>query len=365
MDGRRDRQRLAGQVDAREHLARFGDPRQPLGEDLRIDMVEVEVDMVLVRADAAALADLDRHRARDDVAAGEVLGARRVALHEALALRIGEIAALAARALGDQHAGAVNAGRVELDELHVLQRQAGAQHHAAAVAGAGMGRGRGEIGAAVAAGRQHHRLARGSGGSLPSSRQSATTPRHAPSVHDQVEREIFDEEIGVVAQALLVERVQHRMAGAVGGGAGALRRRPLAHILHHAAERALVDLALGGAAERHAGMFELVDRGRRLAHHIFDRVLVAEPVGALDRVVHVPGPVVRPHIAEAGGDPALRRDGVAAGREHLGDAGGLQPPLRRAHRRAQPRAAGADDDHVIVVVDDLVGGGRGGHESGP
>ena len=182
---------------------------------------------------------------------------------------------------------------------------------------------------------------------LPSSRQSATTPRQAPSLHDQVEREIFDEEVGVVAQALLVERVQHRMAGAVGGGAGALGGRPLAHILHHAAEGALVDLALVGAAERHAGMFELVDRRRRLADHIFDRVLVAEPVGALDRVVHVPGPVVRAHIAEAGGNAALRRDGVAAGREDLGDVGGLQPGLRRAHRRAQPRAAGADDDDVI------------------
>ena len=38
-------------------------------------------------------------------------------------------------------------------------------------------------------------------------------------VHDQIEREIFDEEIGVVAKALLVERVKHGVAGAVGGGA--------------------------------------------------------------------------------------------------------------------------------------------------
>ena len=93
------------------------------------------------------------------------LAVRRVALHEALALGVGQIAALAARALGDQAAGAVDAGRVELHELHVLQRQAGAQHHRVAVAGAGMRRGAGEIGAAVAAGRQHHACARGSGGS--------------------------------------------------------------------------------------------------------------------------------------------------------------------------------------------------------
>ena len=47
---------------------------------------------------------------------------------------------------------------MELHELHVLQRQAGAQHHGIAVAGAGMRRGRGEIGAAVAAGRQNRLL---------------------------------------------------------------------------------------------------------------------------------------------------------------------------------------------------------------
>jgi hypothetical protein len=118
----------------------------------------VQVDVVLVLADAAALADLDGHRAADHVARGQVLGVRRIALHEALALGVGEVAAFAARALGDQAAGAVDAGRVELHELHVLQRQAGAQHHAAAVAGAGVRRGAGEIGAAIAAGGQHHLL---------------------------------------------------------------------------------------------------------------------------------------------------------------------------------------------------------------
>ena len=92
-------------------------------------MVEVQVDVVLELADTASLADLHGHGAGDDVAAGEVLGRRRVALHEALALGVGEIAAFAARALGDQAAGAIDAGRMELHELHVLQGEAGAQHH--------------------------------------------------------------------------------------------------------------------------------------------------------------------------------------------------------------------------------------------
>ena len=75
-------------------------------------------------------------------------------------------------------------------------------------------------------------------------------------VHDQVEGEILDEELGIVLEALLIERVQDGVAGAVGGGAGALGQR-LAVIAHVAAERALIDPAVLGARERHAEMLEL------------------------------------------------------------------------------------------------------------
>ncbi len=136
MNGRQHRDRLAREIDAREHLGALRDARQALGQDLRIEMIEMQVDVVAFGADAAPFADLDRHRARDDVARCEILRMRSVALHEALALAVGEIAALAARAFGDQHARAVDAGRMELHEFHVLQRQPRAQHHGVAVAGA-------------------------------------------------------------------------------------------------------------------------------------------------------------------------------------------------------------------------------------
>src|SRR5215203_5337752 len=106
--GRYDGDRLARQVDAREGLCRLRDARQPFGQDLRVDMVEVKEDVVLVLAHTAALADFHRHRPRHYVAAGEVLRVRGVAFHETLTLAVGEIAALAARAFGDQHARAVD-----------------------------------------------------------------------------------------------------------------------------------------------------------------------------------------------------------------------------------------------------------------
>ena len=317
-------------------------------------MVEVQVDVVLLLADAAAFADFDRHRARDDVAGGEVLGGGRIALHEALALGIDEIAAFAAGALGDEAARAIDAGRMELDEFHVLQRQAGAQHHAAAVAGAGMRRGAGGVGAAVAAGRENRGL-------RPETMQRAVVELErddaaadALVVHDQVDGEELDVEFGRVAQRLAVHRVQHGVARAVGGGAGALRLA-LAVVHGHAAERALVDLAVLGARERHAPVLELVDGFRRVAHHVFDRVLVAEPVRPLDGVVHVPAPVVRMHVAEGRRNAALRCDRMRAGREHFCNAGGAQARFRAADHGAQAGAAGADDHDVVGVILDRIG----------
>ena len=176
-------------------------------------------------------------------------------------------------------------------------------------------------------------------------------PRHhaaaAPVFHDQIEREVLDEELRVVAQALPVERMQHRVPGAVGRRARALDRR-LAVVLRHAAEGALIDLAFFGTAERHAEMLKLVDGFRRVAAQILDRVLIAEPVRPLHGVVHVPAPIVGLHVAERRRDAALRRDRMAARRKHLGDVGDLQPVPRRLKRRAQTRTARADDDDVKV-----------------
>ena len=102
-------------------------------------------------------------------------------------------------------------------------------------------------------------------------------------------------------------------------------------------------------------MLELVDGGGRVAAQVLDGVLIAEPVGALHGVVHVPAPVVRPHVAERRGDAALRGDRVRARREHLRHAGGLEAGFGAAERRAQAGAAGADDDDVVGVVVDGIG----------
>src|SRR6516225_10870038 len=147
--------------------------------------------------------------------------------------------------------------------------------------------------------------------------------------HQQVDCEVLDEEARLVLQALLIKRVQDRMAGAIGGGTSAVGHVALGVFGRVPAKAALVDRPGLGSAEWHAEMLELDDRRNRLAAHIFDRVLVAEPVGAPDRVEHVPAPIVLFDVAERGTDAALRCHRVTACRIDLADAGGIEP--RRDH----------------------------------
>src|SRR6202012_292474 len=100
--GRLYRDRLARYIAIGEDLRLFGDAGQAFVQHFRIEMVEVQEDVVFLLADTAAFADFDGHRARNDVAGSEVLGGGRIALHEALAFRIDEIAAFTARAFSDQ-----------------------------------------------------------------------------------------------------------------------------------------------------------------------------------------------------------------------------------------------------------------------
>jgi hypothetical protein len=154
-----------------------------------------------------------------------------------------------------------------------------------------------------------------------------------PVVHHQIDGEILHEEGRGVAHRLLVERVQHRVPGAVGRRAGALRGA-LAEVRGHAAEGPLVDAPLLGARERHAVVLELDHRRGRLLAHELDRILIAQPVRPLDRVVHVPTPVVLAHVTESRADTTLGRNRVASCREELGDAGGREPRFREPQRRA-------------------------------
>ena len=107
-----------------------------------------------------------------------------VVLQVAVAVLVDQDAALAARALGDQDAGAGQPGRMVLDELHVLERHAGAIGHGHAVAGLDRAVGGEGENPPGAAGRDDHRLglerdARGPIASRSRRRRCSARPRPA------------------------------------------------------------------------------------------------------------------------------------------------------------------------------------------
>ncbi len=332
-------------------LAEVDDLAQRLQRALARHDGDVEVDAGAVRADAAALVDLDLLRARDDVAGGELHLVGRRFLHEAFAARVQQVRALAARALGDEDARLDQARGVVLDHLHVHQRRPRAVGHGDAVAGHDQSVGRRLVRLPGAAAREDHVL----GGER----------LHAPAAH--VARDRARAAAGVVAQQrggepllvardrlvvlhqLLIEHVQQRLAGDVGHIRRALHRRP--------AERAQVHLALVVAVEGHAHVLQVHDLGGRFRAHDLDRVLVAEEVRALDRVVGVRVPVVVD--ADRRVDAAGGGNRVRAHRVDLAHDRHARPRLGGRERRALAREAGPDDQDVVFwhgSLGSLVGG---------
>ena len=151
-----------------------------------------------------------------------------------------------------------------------------------------------------------------------------------------------------VLEALLVQRLEDHVAGAVGREARPLDR-PLAVVPGVAAEPPLVDLAVRRPVERQAHVLELDHRLDGLAGEHLGRVLVHQVVATLDGVEHVPLPVVLLLVAQGGTHAALRGAGVGAGRVQLRQDRGVHAGLGQLERGPQARPAGADDERVVVA----------------
>ena len=205
------------------------DLAQRLERALARHLGDVERDRAV--GEAAALVDLGLLGARDDVARGQLELVGRVLLHEALALGVVEVRALAARALGDEDPVPGQRGRVVLDHLHVHQRGADAVGLRDPVAGADERVGGRLEALAGAAGGEDHRL----GGEQLHRAVADVARDRAAALAVVVLHERGDEpllvavDLLVVLHQLLVEHVQQRLAGDVGdvvgaGGGGAAER---------------------------------------------------------------------------------------------------------------------------------------------
>ena len=342
--------RRLDRVDPGEADGNLADAGQTFHDGLRVQVRDVQQDMILVRATATAFVDFGDHGARDHVARGEVFQVRRVAFHETLAIAVAQNAAFAAHAFGNQHARAGHAGGVELPEFHVFERNARARRHAEAVAGVDEGVGGRPENAPGTAGGENRRTGMENRHLSGFHFQRRHAQHIALCVTNQIQRHPFHEEMGMRAHVALIERVQHGVAGAVCRRARAHHRR-LAVVHRMAAEGALVDFAVVRAVKRHPVVFQLNDHFVGLAAHELDGILVAQPVRPFHGVVHMPVPVVFGGIAQRSGHAALRRHGVRAGGKHLGQNRRFQSGFGKLQRRAQARAARAHNNGIISMLD--------------
>src|SRR5690606_24771756 len=120
-------------------------------ERTRRQVSQVEKDIILT-IDTATLADFLPDEPGHHVARSQVLQGRSVALHEALSAVVAENAAFTTCAFRQEDSEAVDAGRVELEELHVFQRNAAPEGDGHAVTGVGHRIGCDLEGASTAAG---------------------------------------------------------------------------------------------------------------------------------------------------------------------------------------------------------------------
>lgn len=121
----------------------------------------------------------------------------------------------------------------------------------------------------------------------------------------KIQSEILNEVVTVVPQTLSIQSMQEAVPGPVCHTAAPVRLATLAILVALATECSLVDLALCSSAEGHSIVLQLNDSCWGLFGHVVNGVLVSQPIGPLDGVVHVPPPVVGLHVPEGGVDASL------------------------------------------------------------
>ena len=244
--------------------------------------------------------------------------------------------------LGHEDARADQAGGVELNELHVLERNAGRVGHADAASVVDQGVRRVLEDPPVPAGAEEGRpCAYGdelAGADVQDDDAVAATVFDAK----RADGESFRIDLYPLCNRPLIQGVEQHVAGNVGSVAGPR--------IAGAAEGALGDGAVGEPAEGTAPVLHLIDDRRRLLAHQLRRVLIGEIIAPLDRIEGMLLPGVVPTFGVVGQgrvDPALCGDGMGARRVHFGDESHIEP-VAKPDGRPKPRQTTADDEDIVL-----------------
>ncbi len=292
-------------------------------------------------------------RARHHVARSK-LGARIEIRHEPVA--VGgqfELRALTAHRLGDQEVldlQIVEAGRVELVELHVRDPRARAPCHRDPVPRCAARRGRELVDADRAPGGEDGR-ARGEQRHLARRHVKRIDAPHMPvggealamAAGDEIDRRHVAREMAVgVGLGRLQQRLLHRPAGRV------VDMHDAAMAVPALAREMPAVAAVLARIERHAERRQPIDRGRRVLDHELHGAAIVEAGARHHRVLDMA--LERVAGFQHSGDAALRPGGrsLALGQHDHAEA------IGEVERRGQPGGTRPDDDDVVAMVCQMI-----------
>jgi hypothetical protein len=239
VDGGKDRNGLLGDIDTGENTSGLRDTRETLSKNVSGKVAKLEEDVVLISTNTAAVTDFHGHGTGDDVTRSQILSSRGITLHEALTLGVEEVTTLTTSTLSNQAAGTVDTSGVELDELKILVGKTSTSDHGHTVTGTGVGGSAAEVGTAVTTGGENGVVGEEAvQGTIFLIVGEDTTA--LAILHDQVESEVLDEVVGVVAERLAVESVEKSVAGTISGSAATVGLATLAVLLGLSTESTLV-----------------------------------------------------------------------------------------------------------------------------
>src|ERR1700737_2555089 len=137
-----------------------------------------------------------------------------------------------------------------------------------------------------------------------------------------------------MAQALAVEGVQEGVSCTVCDSGTTICLASFAVFKGLSTKCTLIYFALICSTKGHAEMFQFDDCAGSFPAHVMNGILVAKPITPLDRIVHMPAPIIFSHISrfvnrgmvwlglpESGVDSALGGDCMRTSWEEFCDAG--------------------------------------------
>jgi len=173
-------------------------------------------------------------------------------------------------------------------------------------------------------------------------------------VHYQVKREVLHEEQALVLQRGPVQSVQHSVTRPVCCGGTPIRLATLAKLETLTTESSLIYFSFLRPREWKTVSLKLQDGFRSFATHVFNGVLVTEPVRTFNCIIRMPPPIIFRHITQRCIDAALCCDCVRPRGEKFGNTSCFQTLFNTTDSSSKPGAASTNNNSIELMIDYLV-----------